>query len=449
MEKLFSVFRLGLKYQYRYRRRYGFLMAALVFSFAIVTVITSVKDSMYDNVYYTAQSHYAGDIVAIGYDTDSYGDYAHRLGQDEISAILNAAYGGAAAYSGAAAESGGITPEFTVLRTLYGSSGIVHFNGTAVLLKYLMGCDWDSEARLLDRMDFDEPLDSLDNESIILSVPVARQLGAKMGDSVIMEALTRRGQKNTGTFIVKGIVKDNSIFGYYKAYISRLSLNRLIAYEDGDCSSVGFFFDDPGIAELKRMQLQNILSGKLQTGPLVYNRDQMALERDRPWEGIRVFLYTLPVYLSEISGLLDAMNIMTYLLYAMMLIIISVSAAVTYRLILHERAREMGVMRVIGFDGASLQLVLWSEVLVIGFISLAAGFLLALILGWAISLVSFSWFPGFEIFLRNGRLMPLYRPAAALTNIAFICIVLFVMALFPAFKASHKNLPGLLSGEPL
>jgi len=160
-------------------------------------------------------------------------------------------------------------------------------------------------------------------------------------------------------------------------------------------------------------------------------------------------LYTLPVYLSEISGLLDAMNILTYLLYVMMLIIISVSAAVTYRLILHERAREMGVMRVIGFYGADLRLVLWSEVLVIGVISMAAGFLLALVLGRAVSLLSFSWFPGFEIFTRNGRLMPLYLPSTTLTNIAFICIVLFVMALFPSFRASRKNLPGLLSGEPL
>jgi len=437
MEKFLAVFRLGLKYLYRYRRRYGFLMAALVFCYAIVTVITSIKDGMYDSVYYTAQSHYAGDIVAIGYDYDSAGNYIHHLGQDEISAIVNAA------------DSGGINPQYIVLRTLYGTDGVVHFNGTPVQLKYLMGCDWDREAHLLNKMNFDEPCGALDNDSIILSVPVARQLGAKMGDSVILETVTRLGHKNTGMFIVKGIVRDNSIFGYYKAYISRLSLNRLVEYDEGDCSSVGFFFDKPGVAELKRRQLQSILSGQLQVGPLVYDRDQMALERDRPWEGIRVFLYTLPVYLSEISGLLDAMNIITYLLYGMMLIIISVSAAVTYRLILHERAREIGVMRVIGFYGGDLQLVLWSEVLVIGLFSLAAGFLLASVSGWVISLMSFSWFPGFEIFMRNGRLMPLYLPGTTLTNIAFIYIMLFAMALFPSFRASRKNLPGLLSGEPL
>jgi len=438
MEKFSAVFRLGLKYLYRYRRRYGFLMTALVFCYAIITIITSIKDGMYDSAYYAAQSHYAGDIVAIGYDTNFIEKYVHHLGRNEISAILNTA------------NRAGINPRHTVLRTTYGSDGVVHFNGTAIRLKFLIGCDWDREAHLLNKMSFDEPLDpSLGDDGIILSTPVAQQLGAKMGDSVILELVTHRGQKNTGMFIIKGIVRDTSIFGYFKAYISRLSLNRLIAYDDEDCSSVGFFLDNPGAAELQRRKLQNILSEQVQLGPLVYDRDQMVLERDRPWEGIRVFLYTLPVHLSEISELLDAINIITYLLYGMMLLIILVSAAVTYRLILHERTKEIGVMRVIGFWGSDLQLVLWSEVFFIGLISLAVGFLLAYVFNWAVSLMSFSWFPGFEIFLKDGRLKSLYLPETMLTNIAFIYIVLFIMALFPSFHASRKNLPGLLSGEPL
>jgi len=439
MEKFFAVFKLGLKYLYRYRRRYGFLMAALIFGFAVVTFITSLKDGMYENVYYSAQSHYAGDVVAVGYDNNVTVNYVHRLGQNEISTILDAV------------DQVKINPKYTILRTYNGSDGIIHFNGNAIRLKYLIGCDWDKEMHFFDKMNFEEPINSiLDNEDIIISTPVARQLGAKMGDSIILETTTRWRQKNTGMFIVKGIVNDTSIFGYYKIYISRVSLNRLIDFNDEDCSSVGFFFDKPETAEHKRIQLQNALLDKqIQIGPLVYDRDQMVSEKYRPWEGTRIFLYTLPVYLSEISELLDAMNIITYLLYVMMLLIILVSAAVTYRLILHERAKELGTMRIIGFYGSDLRLVLWTEVLVIGFISLIAGFLLAQILGWAVSLLSFSWFPGFEIFMKNGRLSPLYLPKTLFVNILLVFTVLFVMALLPSIRASRKNLPGLLSGEPL
>jgi putative ABC transport system permease protein len=437
MEGFAAIFKLGIKYLYRYRRRYYFLLAALIFGFMIVTFITSQKDGMYDSVYYSAQSHYAGDIVAIGYDTDTTAwNYAHRLGQGEIAAILRAA------------DLSGINPRYTVFRTHYGTDALVYYNGASIQLKNLVGCDWEGESHLFDKMFFAEPpMPFTGNDSIVLSAPIAGQLGAQMGDSVIIEVKTNYGQMNTGIFIVKGIVEDTSIFGYYKAYISRLALNRLIAYDDDDCSSVGFFLDDPSNAEYERIILQYYLSQLTQTGPLVYDRDGLNLERDRPWEGVRVFLYTLPVYLSEISYLMDAMNIITYFLYAMMLLIIMVSALVTYRLILHERSRELGVMRAIGFYGKDLRVVLWTEIFILGFISLIAGFILALALNWAASFLSFSWFPGFEIFLKAGKLKAMYLPQTMLINAALLFFVLLTLTLIPSILVFRKKLPELLMGN--
>ena len=438
MEKYYAIFRLGIKYLYRYRRRFYFLVAALTFGFAIVTFITSEKDGMYDSVYYSAQSHYAGDIVAIGYDTDTTWDYAHRMRQNEISAVLEAA------------NITAINARHTVFRTHYGSDAGLHYNGGVVYLKNLVGCDWEGESHLFTKMAFDEPPASLSGDDcIVLSVPVAQQLGAKMGDRVIIELETRFRQRNTASFIVNGIVQDTSIFGYYKAYISRLSLNRLLAYDDNDCSSIGFFLADPSRAEQGRTRLQNALSGQVQIGPLVYDREGLDRERNQPWEGTKIFLYTLPVYLSEISDLLGTMNIIAYILYGMMLLTIIASAVVTYRLILQERSRELGVMRVIGFHGSDMSIVLCTEIIVLGFISIIAGFLFALVLCWAASFLSFSWFPGFEIFLKKGKLIPMFLPETTLINIILLFVVLFSLALIPSLRVIKKNLPGLLSGEPI
>ncbi|MDR1838177.1 MAG: FtsX-like permease family protein, partial [Treponema sp.] len=94
-----------------------------------------------------------------------------------------------------------------------------------------------------------------------------------------------------------------------------------------------------------------------------------------------------------------------------------------------------------------LGLVLWAEIIVLGIISMIAGFILANILSWAVSLHSFSWFPGFEIFMHNGKLKPLYLPATLLINMVLIFFILLVLALFPSFRVARKNLPELLSGE--
>jgi ABC-type lipoprotein release transport system permease subunit len=437
MEKLFALCKLGINYLYRYRRRYIFLFAALTFGFTVVTFITSSKDSMYDNVYYSAQSHYAGDIVAVGYNS-RYGGRIHFLGENEISAVLDAA------------KESGINIKHTLLRTLLTEKGVIYFNGNAVVQKYVVGCDWEEEQYLFSKMEFEAPLnESAAEDTIILSSPVASRLGAAVGDSVILEVETVRGQKNTGVFIVNGIVKDASLFGYYKAYVSRKTLNRLLLFNENVCSLAGFFLDKPSVAEKSRRLLHEVLSEKMQTGSLVYNREEMDREVDWSWSGIKVFLFTMPVFLSDVSNLLEAMNIITYFLYGMMLIIIFVSAAVTYRLIIHERAREIGVMRSIGFYGADIRLVLWTEVTALGVISLFAGFILARLLSYAASFLSFSWFPSFEIFLKGGKFSSLYLPETILFNVVLIIFILAAAVVFPSFRASQKRLPSLLSGEPL
>ncbi|MCL2764287.1 MAG: ABC transporter permease [Treponema sp.] len=437
MEKILMLFKLGVKYLHRYRRRYAFLFAALVFCFAIVTFITASKDRMYNNVYYSAQSHYAGDVIAVGYNPEIRN--THHIGGDDVSVILDAV------------RISGINPRHTVIRTLFGNTGLVYFNGNAVAQKYIIGCDWESEEHLFSKMEFASPIVyPVGDEGIIISAPVARLLGAEAGDSIILEVDNRLSQKNTGRFIVKGIVEDSSIFGYYKIYISRLSLNRLLLLDDNDCSTIGFFFDNRYAADRYRSRLNSVLSSMMQTGPLVYDREGMDRETSSwSWAGLKVFLYTMPVYLSEISNLMEALELMTYFLYGMMLIIILVSAAVTYRLILHERAMEMGVMRAIGFFGGDLRMVLWTEVVILGIISLFAGFLLSVVFSIAASFISFSWFPSFEIFLRNGKLTALYLPGTIIPNIILTLLILVAAVIMPSLSASKKNLPSLLSGEPL
>jgi ABC-type lipoprotein release transport system permease subunit len=429
MDKLAALFRVGFKYFYRYRNRYIFLLVALIFGFTIVTIFSSIKDGMYNNLYYSAQSHYAGDIIASGY-PDLY------LGEHEVNEIKKAAF------------SSGVKPLQTVLRTIFYNDGVIFYNGAYAQLKYVLGCDWDNELNIFNKMSFEESSALvLDDDSVIISSPIAKLLNAGIGDMVVLQVNTRWGQKNTGQFIVSNVVNDASIFGYYKVYISRKSLNSLLLYADGDCSTIGFFLENQSAVEKNRGKLHDVLSSNLSTGPLVYNREQLDAEMKKEWDGLKIFLLTLPVYLSEVSELLDAINLTTYFIYGLMLLIILVSAAVTYRLILHERVREIGIMGTIGFNGSNLRIVLWTEVTILGGLSLIFGLLLVLIISRIFSLLSFSWFSGFEIFMKNEKLTPLYRPVTFLINALLVFFILFMSVIIPAFNVSRKKLPNLLSGE--
>ncbi|MDR2633882.1 MAG: FtsX-like permease family protein [Treponema sp.] len=442
--KFLTLALLSGKYLIRYRRRYFFLFLALSMGFSIVTLMTAVKDRMYANVYKSAQDHYAGDIVVVGHDS-SYAMDNHLTAEAKAEVYQ-------------AIEAVHLEGPRMVERTHFPQNGVLYFNGSAVRLKYVIGVDWDNEASYFDSLDYRERLDLPGIEDspvltqmenmIYLSAPVADQLNARVGDSLILEVNTRWGQKNTGAFIVGGIVEDSTIFGYYKAYIGRITLNRLLLIDDEDCSIIGIFVKDRWKVEKIRALLQGDLENRMQTGPIVYDREEFAQASAEPHEGIRIFLITIAVYLSEVDDLLGAMNIITYFLYAMMLIIMMVSALVTYRLILHERRRELGTMRAIGFYGADIRLILILETFGLALVSLAAGMLLALFFQWLVTFISFSWFPSFEIFLDNGRLATLYVPRTVAVNILAIFISLFLAALVPVYRSSRESLPDMLSGGP-
>jgi ABC-type antimicrobial peptide transport system permease subunit len=436
--KIVKLFQLASKYLARYRRRYLFLFLSLVFGFTVITIISSQKAGMSESLYWTAQAHYAGDLIAMGYDNNEVGQVFH-LSKAEIDAIFKMS------------QEARLNPSRTVKRTSFMNDAYLFFNGSDAHLKYVTGVDWESEAGYFSKLRYvaapAQPLTG--DDQILISGPVAKKLGIRQGDSLILEVKDKFGQRNTGEFIVAGIVDDTTIFGYFKCYISRASLNGLLGYEPDDCSMVGFFFDDrENIAE-KESGLRRGLAREdgVQVAAGMYNRDDFQQQATAQWQGIRVFVLTLAVYLSDVAQLLNAINLLSYFLYILMLIIIFVSALVTYKLILFERAKELATMRAIGFQEKDIALVLALEMVSLVLIALVVGFAVACAVNAVLSLVPFTQIPSFEIFMKDGRLMPLYEVNSMLRN-AFAVFCVLVPALgFPAYFSSQGSLPDMLRGK--
>jgi ABC-type antimicrobial peptide transport system permease subunit len=221
-------------------------------------------------------------------------------------------------------------------------------------------------------------------------------------------------------------------------------MNTLAGFDADDASSVGVFLKDRRRAQKDMLRFQSVLAEKIQSAPPIINAQ--VWDDFKPERGITVYVLTLSIYLQPLNELLEAINALNYLLYAMLLLIILASAAVTYRLILNDRVKEMGVMRAIGFYEYELRRILMMEAAVLGALSAAAGFLLALTLSKTLSLIPLSQFPSFEILLSNGSLGAVFSPLAVLTNIAALYITLFFAVSVPAFRVSKMALPQMLSG---
>ena len=60
--------RIAARHLVGYSRRYVFLLVALGFGFGVITVMTSLRDGMTENIARAAENHYSGHLFVLGFD---------------------------------------------------------------------------------------------------------------------------------------------------------------------------------------------------------------------------------------------------------------------------------------------------------------------------------------------------------------------------------------------
>jgi ABC-type antimicrobial peptide transport system permease subunit len=103
-------------------------------------------------------------------------------------------------------------------------------------------------------------------------------------------------------------------------------------------------------------------------------------------------------------------------------------------------------MRAIGFYESDVRTVLRLEMISMAFAAMAAGFAAGLLINALLSYSSFSWFPGFEVFMQDGRLAARYLPGTIVVNIVLTGCALALAIGVPIFRNSRNPLPEMLSG---
>ena len=433
---LSSTIRLAGSYLRTHFRRHVFIIIILAFSFGIIMTVTTVTAGMEYNLFLTAEHHYGGDVFIFGNDNPKI-----RLTRpDEILRVIDVQR---------------ITYRKAVLRTLSYSDGVLYFAGTAVRQKYVFGIDWNAEEDSFRHLLFADgaPPSGLSENDIIISSAIADQLHARRGDDLTLEVLTVNGQKNTGTFVVRGIIEDRSIFGYFKCYTDRRRLNELLGFNPDDCSWIGFYYTnhDPAYFTAKAYQVYNALKDRYPMVKPADTREEFAEVFSDPGTAsiFRMPVFTLNAYISQVSDLLTALRIVSYFVFITMLIIALASMSVSYRLILHERSREIGTLRVMGLQSASTQVLLLAESLLVIVMAACLGMALSLLLNWVLSLFSYSWIPGFDMLLYKGRLTAVYPASIIMTNMVVLLLTVLPAAWVPAFRIARADLPKVLFKETL
>jgi ABC-type antimicrobial peptide transport system permease subunit len=398
------------------------LLSIVALGAALGLVLLGVASSLGQSLRLKGALYFGGDVAVLGYSSTG----RHLNGDDPT--VL------------ATLKNSGIPYRSLARRTVsYQSETILFFSNNSLKQRRLIGVDLALERRALEALDLAEgSLDGLAHgPGILVSQVTAAKLGVRTGDTCTLLLNTFEGSKNTLSVVVSGIFRDTSFFGY-SSYLSIETLNQALNLPVGSSTEMGLTLEDGASAPDAAARLQKALASRLAVVPLLKSKaDLDALDDQPPSKTSRYAVMTLDVRLAQIQDILDALVVVSVVLNGLFLIIVVLGVGNTFRAVLVERTREIGVYRALGMVRARLVGLILTEVAVLA----AAGGVVGTLVGTLVlaALTGVDWGANSlaAMFLRRGHLAWAW-PALQAGGLFLVSVIAGALgALGPALKAAR------------
>lgn len=407
------------------RRRYALMAAAVVVGFLLVTILTAAAQGAMETIQSKGARYFSGHVSVTGF----------RQNQQVISDPL------------AVVEAVQQTP--VPLRTVaprviyYRRDARLFFGGNSVRQRRLVGVDFEAEGREIATLDFRaggiEPFSTDAGENgVLISEVVAELLSARLGDDITVLLTTDDGQINTVTLVVHGIFREAGIFGYV-TYMRMQDLNQVLGRPAHAATDVAVYLRNPASLPPAAEAIRTGLADRFAVFPPVLHRRDFSAVVDRNVQQETLAVVSLDAQLAEIRDLVDAFLMVSNFVVALFMVIVMFGILNTYRVLLHQRTREIGTMRALGMSRGGIMRVFLIEAAFLAVLASFVGFLIATVLLSIGETVSVGTGPAVAMFTERGRLQFSIRFPTVATNLLLMVGAVLVAAWGPAYKASRLH----------
>ena len=265
------------------------------------------------------------------------------------------------------------------------------------------GTDTGTVDRVLDLRVLDGTVADLAADDIAISSTFSRDEGLSIGDTIDLKF-----QQAAVTFEVVGVYEQDEFVG------SLLVDNAVLdANTDRSLDTEVLLVTVDGADDRIVDAVDALLAGD-------------------PTAGIE----TTSSYVDEEAGAVDQLLILLYGLLGMSVLVALIGIVNTMALSIHERTRELGLLRAVGMSQRQLRRTIRFESTIIALIGTFVGLVLGLFLGWVASEAAADVFPDFSV------------PITSLITIALVGIVAGLVAgVLPARRAGRLDVLDAIAGE--
>ena len=421
-------------------KQFRSLFSVCAVGVCIMLFVLMVTDGMLDSMTEKMRQYYGGDFMILSDIENPYCNTGVVEDYEEMIAALRE-----------------ILPKGTEVSYRYKKDSgdkSVFFEGVSVKQRSVQGVDFSLEKELFKKFNFVEGgiSEREENDSILISEPVAKKLGVHIGDSIVLLMRSLLGYQNTITLVVEGIFQDSSVFGMYTSYIDYKALKTVLGFDELELFGLSSNFVDkicvyypngaPGKKELLRVQSE--LEKRFEMFPLSYDKSDWQ-NYETP-QGKKVFaLVPLAANVSDLQKLSIALRAIVASIVIMLVVIISVGISSAFRVIILKRSVESGTFRALGMKPSGLMTLYFTEILLLLVSGSAIGFATSLAFARIASVYNLSFVSGFDLFLTGGHLAPKLYGGEAAVLLSIIFVTTLGAVLFTLRKLVHISPVGALA----
>jgi putative ABC transport system permease protein len=259
---------------------------------------------------------------------------------------------------------------------------------------------------------------ALKKGEILVPALLAKGMGVKVGDTVVVVATNKDGSVNGKQFRVSGVIEGITGPGGRDGYIHIEDAEELLRMEEPEVSEVAIRMKD--FSKLRRFsgKVEDLLSGEL-------NKQGKPLFEVHSWEQLTPF--------STIARMID---MMTFFIKLMLIAIVLISIMNVMIMAVYERIREIGTIAAIGTLPGKILALFVIEGFCLGVVGAVIGVLAGLAINAVINVSKIT----FNFGQQKGLLLQAsIDPANILVISATVVIVSVIASLQPAFKASRME----------
>ena len=382
-----SAINFSLKNLTRQKRRNAVLVAAIAFGFFVVTAIDGLTTGMVSNLENQITQLMGGNVLTQGLE---WLPPSTSTGKPQIVNIVRDRN-----YIKDIVEECNIKYDYYSCFTM--SGGTIIFNGKKAMTT-VYGRDLE-EKHLRDSLQFIEGgIDPSLQNGLIISEKTANAMNLQVGDEVIYYSNTVYGQNTVADMKIMGIMKSNGFINSMQSYCDIEDLNKIVEMPEGGYSIFSIYLRDKD----KQTKAANAIEARIrkdsEVNPQINVTDRMLAMKTNPnnvgkgiekqidvskpeneWKGVKYGVETLYDEIPQIKTVMNIVHIVATTILLVILFIVMIGVANTYRMVLYERIREIGTMRALGMTGKDTKKVFTSEAVVLCVIGAILGLILAII----------------------------------------------------------------------